>query len=206
MEETIRSSSSGSAFARSRDVTRAQYAARTWRIEHAGRVLCKFPTDLDVYADIIERTRPDVVVETGTYDGGSAAWFADRASAVATVDLAPPVAHVPGVTWFRGDSVEMAPTVREFVDGRTCLVSLDSAHDADHVLAELDAYAPIATAWLVVEDTAVDAYGIDADLYPSGGPGEALRRWLPGHPEWTPDRDVERFDLGMNPGGWLRRT
>lgn len=95
----------------------------------------------------------------------------------------------------------------ELVRGRSCLVTLDSDHDALHVEAELEAYASLVTpgSYLVVEDTAVDVYGIDAEFYPNGGPGVAVERFLERDSHFSPDRTCERFMLGMNPGGWLRR-
>jgi len=59
--------------------------------------------------------------------------------------------------------------------------------------------------YLVVEDTAVDEYGLDAGHYPNGGPGIAAKEFLE-QGTFEPDRHCERFLLGMNPGGWLRRV
>jgi len=114
------------------------------------------------------------------------------------------------VEWITGDSTSprVLERVRGLVDGRQCLVSLDSDHNADHVLDELEAYSPLIPrgCYLVVEDTAVDEYDLEPDLYPEGGPGVAVRRFLEQDKRFVPDRDCERFRLGMNPGGWLRRV
>lgn len=187
-----------------REANRAFYLSKVWTtVKIDGYRTLKYPTDLYVFTEIIEATRPDVIVETGSLDGGSAAWFS-RFADVISVDIRSPGAGIPRVTWVQGDSVEVAPQVAEMVGDRRCLVTLDSAHDSAHVIAELDAYEPIASDYLVVEDTAVDVY--DLDDYPQGGPGRAVDAWLIGHPEWESDARCERFMLGMNPGGWLRRT
>jgi len=189
-----------------RDANRAFFDSRVWTtLVEDGRRILKFPTDLYVYEEIIRRTRPEVIVETGSFEGGSAGWFA-RFAPVISVDVKRPVNGAPGVTWVEGDSVARVQDVAELVDGRSCLVTLDSDHNARHVLAELDAYAPLATEYLIVEDTGVDVYGIELEDYPGGGPGAAVTTWLADHKEWQPDPECDRFLLGMNPGGWLRRV
>jgi len=146
-----------------------------------------------------------VIVETGSFEGGSAGWFAQFAGVI-SVDLKSPLVPIPGVVWLQGNSVEVAAEVAELVKGQNVLVTLDSDHNAPYVLAELEAYSPIATDYLVVEDTAVDEYGIESDHYPEGGPGAAVKTWLASNKEWKPDPACDRFLLGMNPGGWLRRV
>lgn len=186
---------------------RAFYASGVWATvtDVEGRHIRKYPTDLYVYEEIIRRTKPEVIVETGSFEGGSARWFSQFAEVI-SVDLNRPPDNIPGVTWLVGDSVEMAGIVAHLQGARSCLVTLDSDHNASHVLRELEAYAPLATDYLIVEDTAVDVYGLDAEWYLEGGPGRALKTWLPEHPEWQPDPECDRFMLGMNPGGWLRRV
>jgi len=188
------------------EANRAFFDSRVWttlRDRHGHRIL-KYPTDLYVYDEIIRLIQPDVIVETGSFEGGSAGWFAQFAGVI-SVDIKSPAAGIPGVKWLEGDSVKMAPGVAELVKGQNVLVSLDSDHNAAHVLAELKAYAPIATKYLVIEDTAVDEYGIELDQYPDGGPGVAVKKWLARNKKWQPDPGCDRFLLGMNPGGWLRR-
>ena len=186
---------------------KAFYSSRVWTTirDDAGRRILKYPTDLYIYEEIIRRTKPEVIVETGSFEGGSAAWFS-RFAEVVSVDVKRPMNPAPGVTWLEGDSVILAPEVGAIVAGRPCLVTLDSDHNAHHVLAELQAYAPLASEYLVVEDTAVDAYDLDAGSYRDGGPGRAVEWFLQTTTSWAPDHDCERFMLGMNPGGWLRRT
>ena len=158
-----------------------------------------------MYEEIIRRTKPEVIVETGSLDGGSAVWFS-RFASVISVDITQPALNSNGVTWIAGDSVEMVDKVTELIAGRSCLVTLDSDHNAEHVLAELEAYSPLATHYLVVEDTAIDVHGIDAEQYPRGGPGKAVECYLEASSTWKPDPVCDRFMLGMNPGGWLRRV
>ena len=181
-------------------------------VDSRGRRICKYPTDLWVYRELLERVQPEVVVETGSAEGGSAAWFADHAedAEVISIDTALPADRDQRVTWITGSSIDpvVIDQVHARVHLRTCLVSLDSDHTAPHVEAEIAAYAPLVThdSYLVVEDTAVDAYGLDLHYYPNGGPGRAVQRFLERDQRFFPDRTCERFLLGMNPGGWLRRV
>jgi cephalosporin hydroxylase len=189
------------------EANRAFFDSRVWttlRDRHGNRIL-KYPTDLYVYEELIRRTKPDVIVETGSFEGGSAGWFSQFAGVI-SVDIHRPSVSIPGVQFLEGDSVQLAGQVAELVNGQRALVSLDSNHNAAHVLAELKAYSPIATDYLVVEDTAVDVYGIELDDYPDGGPGKAVKTWLARNKKWEPDPECDRFLLGMNPGGWLRRV
>jgi len=189
------------------EANRAFFDSKVWttlKDRHGNRIL-KYPTDLYVYEELIRKIQPDVIVETGSFEGGSAGWFAQFAGVI-SVDLKIPPVSIPGVVWVQGDSVKMAGEVAELVKDQRVLVSLDSDHNAPHVLAELEAYSPIATDYLVVEDTAVDEYGIESDHYPDGGPGTAVKTWLASNENWKPDYECDRFLLGMNPGGWLRRV
>jgi len=189
------------------EANRAFFDSKVWttlKDRHGNRIL-KYPTDLYVYEELIRKLQPDVIVETGSFEGGSAGWFAQFAGVI-SVDLKSPLVPIPGVVWLQGNSVEVAAEVAELVKGQNVLVTLDSDHNAPYVLAELEAYSPIATDYLVVEDTAVDEYGIESDHYPEGGPGAAVKTWLASNKEWKPDPACDRFLLGMNPGGWLRRV
>jgi cephalosporin hydroxylase len=191
------------------EANRAFYASGVWQtVVLEDRRIYKYPTDLWVYEEIIRETQPEVIVEVGSAQGGSALWFA-RFADVVSVDLRAP-SNDPRVHWVEGNSTfqEVIALVHDAVAGRRCMVSLDSDHSRPHVRSELGGYAPLVSpgCYLVVEDTAVDTYGVDAELYPDGGPLPAVREFLERHPGFEVDTSRERFFLGMNPGGWLRRT
>jgi len=92
------------------------------------------------------------------------------------------------------------------------LVFLDSMHTHDHVLAELDAYAPLVSAgsYCVVFDTFVDdmpaGFFADRPWDVGNNPKTALRQWLPQHPEFEVDAEMEqRLQVTVAPMGFLRR-
>jgi cephalosporin hydroxylase len=92
------------------------------------------------------------------------------------------------------------------------LVFLDSNHTHDHVLAELQAYAPLASvnSYCVVFDTLVE--DMPKELFPDRpwGPGNnpktAVWAYLKGHPEFEIDKNIEsKLLITVAPDGYLRR-
>jgi cephalosporin hydroxylase len=178
----------------------------------------KCTSDLWVYQEILHQTRPSVIIETGTSEGGSALYLAQMGELlggirVISVDVENSIrpsrlpSH-PRIEYLTGSSVD--PTVVRAIRDRLrpedrVMVVLDSDHSQAHVRAELDAYAPLVTpgCFLIVEDTVVNGNPI----YPLHGPGpmEAVKEFLPQHPEFEPDRSREKFFLSFNPNGYLRR-
>src|SRR4051794_3201578 len=57
----------------------------SWR----GIPMIKDPVDVYLFAEAIHRTKPDIVIETGTWHGGSAAMFADLGARVISIDPEP---------------------------------------------------------------------------------------------------------------------
>jgi len=92
------------------------------------------------------------------------------------------------------------------------LVFLDSMHTHDHVLAELEAYAPLVSSesYCVVFDTFVDdmppGFFADRPWDVGNNPKTAVRQWLSGHPEFEVDTEMEqRLQVTVAPMGFLRR-
>ena len=93
------------------------------------------------------------------------------------------------------------------------LVCLDSNHTADHVLAELEAYAPLTTrgSYCVVFDTVVEDMPKELSGQRPWGPGNspktAVHRYLASHPEFEIDRTIQhKLLLTVAPDGYIRRT
>ncbi len=93
------------------------------------------------------------------------------------------------------------------------MVCLDSNHTHDHVLAELEAYAPLTSvgSYCVVFDTLLDdmpaALSIDRPWGPGNSPKSAVHAWLGTHPEFEINRDIQhKLLLTVAPDGYLRRT
>jgi cephalosporin hydroxylase len=180
-----------------------------------GAQALKNPLDLWVYQEIMVETRPELIVETGTYRGGSAFFLASicdllGAGEVVSIDIEPlrddDPAH-PRVTYLGGRSStdpEVVAEVRGRARGKRTLVVLDSDHSQAHVEAELAAYADLVPVgcYLIVEDSNIGQ--IRKDLLP--GPLEAIDVFLAGTDAFEIDRSREKFLITFNPSGYLRRV
>lgn len=103
--------------------------------------------------------------------------------------------------------------VRELVaDCRKVLLCLDSCHTHEHVLGELEAYAPLVTpdSYCVVFDTIVEDF--PAGTFPDrpwekgANPKTAVWEFLRSHPEFEIDRDLQnKLLVTVAPDGYLRR-
>jgi len=92
------------------------------------------------------------------------------------------------------------------------LVLLDSMHTHDHVLAELQAYAPLVTpgSYCVVFDTFVEdmppGFFDDRPWDVGNNPKTALRQWLQTHPDFEVDASwPNKLMVTVAPEGFLRR-
>jgi cephalosporin hydroxylase len=90
------------------------------------------------------------------------------------------------------------------------MVFLDSNHTHDHVLAEMEAYAPLVTSesYCVVFDSVIDDLPIEASSERPWGPGNspksALIKYLEGSSEFKIDKDIEdKLLITVAPDGWL---
>lgn len=196
-------------------------APHTWHFLHfLGVGTMKCPNDLWMYQELMSLHRPQVVIETGTYAGGSALWFANLMEMLAiqdgrvyTVDFEDhrQVQSHPRITFLAGDSRDPAIRdvivedmhVRQIPPG-PLMVVLDADHGAEHVRKELEIYAPLCKVgdWLIVEDTNISWPGDQGDRGARGG----IEDYCAQHPgEFRQDVLCERWLLTMNPGGWLRR-
>lgn len=97
-------------------------------------------------------------------------------------------------------------------DYQRILVCLDSNHTHDHVLAELEAYAPLTSigSYCVVFDTMIE--DLPEDMYadrpwgPGNNPKTAVREYLKSHPEFEVDESIEnKLLITVAPGGYLHR-
>jgi cephalosporin hydroxylase len=93
------------------------------------------------------------------------------------------------------------------------LVCLDSNHTHDHVLAELEAYAPLTSigSYCVVFDTIVEdlpkSMFPDRPWGPGNNPKTAVQEYLKTHPEFEVDKAIDdKLLISVAPGGYLRRV
>ena len=219
----------------SREWVRVGWALRyyhtfTW----FGRPLLQLPEDLVRLQEVVYEVRPDVIVETGVFDGGSLLFHASLCEALGkgrVIGIDIEIRHgVPEalsehhlahrVTLLEGDSASDAMTAQvraKIAPGEVVMVILDSNHTQAHVAAELEAYAPL----VPVGSCIVAADGIMRDLsdVPGGEadwthnhPAAAAQEFLARHTEFVmrqPEWKVNTSPLTQNvtywPDGWLWR-
>jgi cephalosporin hydroxylase len=185
-----------------------------WHTDWLGTKASKCPFDLWVYQEILFRTKPDVIIETGTLFGGSALYLAcmcdllgnGRVITIDVEEVEERPSH-PRILYLTGSSI--APEIVSQVEGEIAdtdrvMVVLDSDHHDDHVLSELRAYGPLVAegCYLIVEDTPA------GELFPElwgAGPSAAIEKFMKSNNSFVVDRDCEKFLLTFNPGGFLRR-
>jgi len=125
-----------------------------------GRPLIQLPEDMLRLQEVIYATEPDVIVETGVAHGGSLVFYASLLHAMGRGRVVGVDTEIrshnrealerhrlaPLITLIEGDSRDPATVQRvrdEAALGERVLVVLDSNHSKEHVLAELEAYAPL---------------------------------------------------------------
>lgn len=205
------------------DQSWATFASGEYEVDTDGIRTWKLADDLERYRTIIEVTKPEVIVETGTKFGGSARWFKSLGPDVITVDIDDEYsgtarrAH-PDIHWIIGDVLDPAvlSCVVDLIDGRRTMVSLDSEHATPHVLAEIVLYGPLVTpgCYLVVEDGIFDLIDpsrshLGGGRIPAeGGPLRAIAQTVArDSANWRRDLGIESMTpRSYHPAGfWLRK-
>ena len=135
-----------------------------------GKKIGKCPMDLWVYQESIVRKKPDVIIETGTYIGGSALYFAYilhlvNHGKVLTIDVKEfdDSPEHPRIEYIIGSSTDPSTiqAVEKFVGGATnIMVILDSDHHTKHKLREMEIYGKYVNPgnYMIVEDSCFDDY------------------------------------------------
>jgi cephalosporin hydroxylase len=191
-------------------------AGKTWSDTWwMGIPVLKCPLDLWIYQEIIFRVKPDLIIETGTYKGGTAHFFASMCELmghgeVVTVDIEayPNRPTHPRITYLHGSSTDpkiVHQVKQKAASVTSVLVVLDSDHSMAHVRKEMELYAPLVSkgSYLIVEDTNINGNPVLPESGP--GPKEAIDDYLKSHSDFSIDRSMEKLLMTFNPGGYLRK-
>jgi cephalosporin hydroxylase len=120
------------------------------------------------------------------------------------------------ISMIEGSSVapDVVDSVRQkALAKRRILVFLDSNHTHEHVLAELDAYAPLVSIGsycvafdTIVEDLQPGQYS-DRPWGPGNNPKTAVHAYLKNHPEFEIDERIDaKLLISVAPSGYLKRV
>lgn len=204
----------------------ARYSANfSW----LGRPIIQIPQDLVALQEIIWSLQPDVIIETGIAHGGSLIFYASmleltgkgmvigididiRAHNRVEIEKHP---FYKRITMIEGSSTspEVFQQVQSLLpDGATVMVCLDSNHTHDHVLREMQLYAPLVSpgSYCVVFDTGIEDLPphmiIDRPWGPGNNPKTAVWEYLKTNDHFVIDKDIEaKILLTSAPDGYLRR-
>lgn len=213
--------------------TRPKYS---YNFSWLGRPIIQYPQDIVAMQEIIWQVQPDLIIETGIAHGGSLIFYASilelnaacggsKDAEVLGIDIdirshnrkAIEEHHMfRRISMIEGSSIapDIIAAVREKARGvERVLICLDSLHTHQHVLAELEAYAPLTTigSYCVVFDTIIE--DMPADLFPDRpwGPGNnpktAVNEYLITHTEFEIDKSIEhKLLITVAPDGYLKRV
>jgi cephalosporin hydroxylase len=201
-----------------------------------GRPIIQYPQDIIAVQELIWDIKPDLIIETGVAHGGSAVFFASLLELNALsggpkhaevwcveIDLRSHnrealVAHpmYPRLKIFDGSSVdeEIASVIAEKATKcQRVMVILDSNHTHEHVLGELNLYAPLVSvgSYCVVFDTVIeDLDGVEFVDRPWGkgdNPKTAVAEFLKTNSDFVVDYAIdEKLLISVAPGGYLKRV
>lgn len=201
-----------------------------------GRPIIQYPQDIVAMQELVWSIQPDLIIETGIAHGGSLIFFASmlelnaacggaKNAEVLGIDIdirkhnkeaieAHPM--FKRISMIEGSSIddEIIEQVRNKAEGKkSILVCLDSNHTHEHVLAELEAYAPLVSvgSYCVIFDTIIE--DMPADMFPDrpwepgNNPKTAVWEYLKKHPEFEIDKKIEnKLLITVAPDGFLRRN
>jgi cephalosporin hydroxylase len=194
-----------------------------WNQQWMGVDCHKSPCDMWNYQEILFNLKPSVLVEFGSYRGGSALFFASVMRQIGqpfkliSVDidhtlLDPTARRDPDVEFMESSSSEpaVADRIRELKAGAPgpMFVILDSDHRKPHVLAEMKLLRPLLSQgdYLVVEDSMLNGHPVAPGW--GEGPFEAIAEYEREFPnDYKHDSEREtKFGWTQATNGFLIRN
>ena len=203
------------------DITRmfhmCYYNSRIWEntFWHGHQIL-KCPMDMWIYQELIWKIKPDYIIETGTFRGGSALYYShlfdlQGHGEVITIDVMerPNRPEHDRIHYLIGSSsdAEIFSQVQSMIgENKKVMVVLDSDHSRDHVFKEMQLWHSMVSqdSYMIVEDSNVNGYPVRPDFGP--GPMEAINDFLQVNNMFKIDNGQEKFLMTQNPRGYLKRT
>lgn len=221
--------------ASSRWITLANQKKYSYHYTWMGRPIIQYPQDMIALQEIIWDVKPDMIIETGIAHGGSLIFSASMLTLleacgeiengqVLGIDIdirehnkkaieAHPMSKK--ITMFEGSSIddEVIKRVQEFAkQGKKVMIILDSNHTHEHVLAELKAYAHLASvgSYCCVFDTIIE--DMPEGSFPDrpwdkeNNPKTAVWEYLKECNDFVIDKDIEnKILITVAPDGYLKR-
>jgi cephalosporin hydroxylase len=183
-----------------------------------GRPIIQLPEDMMRLQEVIHTIRPDVIVETGVAHGGSLIFYASLCKAMdhgrvigVDIEIRPhnreaieshPLASF--ITLFEGSSIDPAVVANvktKIRPGDKVIVLLDSCHQKQHVLAELEAYSKLISpgSYIVAMDGIMEeVVGAPrtAEDWTWNNPKQAALQFVAEHPDFGIEEPPFAFNEG----------
>jgi cephalosporin hydroxylase len=207
----------------------------SYNFKWLGRPIIQYPQDIIALQEIIFETKPDLIIETGIAHGGSIIFSASMLELNALCG-GPQDAEVIGIdieirqhnretienhpmfnriTMLEGSSTapEIVRQVKaKVLNKKSAMVILDSLHTHEHVLEELNVYAPLVTVgnYCVVFDTIIedlpDDMFSDRPWDSANNPQTAVNEFLKKNNYFEIDHNIySKLLITVAPKGYLRR-
>lgn len=204
-------------------------ARYSYNFSWMGRPIIQYPQDIIAMQEIVWEVKPDLIIETGIAHGGSIVYYASLLELIGKgevlgidIDIR---AHnrkaienhpmYKRINMIEGSSIDVntLKKVKDIAEGKQAvLISLDSNHTHEHVLAELNMYAPLVSpgSYIVVFDTIVedlpDYYLPDRPWKKGDNPKTAVLEFLKTNDHFAVDSDMDnKLLISVNPKGYLKR-
>jgi len=189
---------------------------RTWKnTRWMGHRTMKCPMDLWIYQELLFELKPDIVIETGTNEGGGVGFLASimdsigkgKVIAVDIEELENRPVH-ERITYLKGSSTsdKVVQKIAKMIEGsQIVLVILDSDHNMHHVLKEMKIYCDFVTpnSYMIVEDSNINGHPIMPNW--GDGPFEAIQEFFNHNDSFEIDQNCEKFYMTFNPNGYLKK-
>jgi cephalosporin hydroxylase len=206
---------------------RSQYS---YNFSWMGRPIIQYPQDMVAMQELIWEIKPDLIIETGIAHGGSLIYYASLLELIGNGEVLGVDIDIRShnrteiekhpmfkkIKMIEGSSIsdETIAKVKEHAVGKqNILVTLDSNHTHDHVLAELQLYSPFVSlhSYIVVFDTIVEDLpeGYFSQQRPwgiSNNPKTAVHEFLKSNDGFEINHSIDnKLLISVAPEGYLKR-
>jgi cephalosporin hydroxylase len=201
-----------------------------YNFDWLGRPFIQVPQDIVALQEIIWKTKPDLIIETGIAHGGGLIFYASMLELLGEgevigidVEIRPrnrkeiekhPLSK--RIMMFEGSSTDdkIVKEVEKIVKRhKKVMVCLDSLHTHEHVLNELNIYSKFVTKgnYLVVFDTIIEffpkGFFKDRPWDKGNNPYTAVKEFLKHHKNFVVDKEIEnKLLITCALGGYLLRV
>lgn len=176
----------------------------------------KCPFDYVIYQMIIDEVKPDLIIEIGSYEGGSALYLADLLELYGKGEI-----HTIDIEDRIDDKVKTHKRIKFFSKGwedydlsilekyKSVLVIEDASHRFEDTLRAMRKFSKVVSlnSYLIVEDGIINELGLSKEY--GGGPVKAIKKFLKENKnfeiayKWT---DFFGKNATFNTIGYLRKV